>query len=117
MLSLAGYGAYLIALASGAGYVRALLWTVGASIVANIVFDIFFGGGQRKDQRDREIGRFGEHVGQALVVLGSVTALALAMMRADYFWIANAIYLGFVLSAVLSSVAKIVAYRRGFHPW
>ena len=32
------------------------------------------------------------------------------------FWIANAVYLGFVLSAVVGSVAKVVAYRRGL-PW
>jgi hypothetical protein len=33
--------------------------------------------------------------------------------RCDYFWIANVIYLGFVLSAVAGSVVKLVAYRRG----
>ena len=32
-------------------------------------------------------------------------------------WIANVIYLCFTLSAVVGSVAKIVAYRRGFQSW
>ena len=100
-------------------YVAPLLWTVGGSIVASIVLGMVVGGPriERQDQRDREIGRFGEHIGQSLVVTGGVAALLLALLRADYFWIANVLYLGFVLSALLGSIAKIFAYRRGFHPW
>jgi hypothetical protein len=37
----------------------------------------------------------------------------MAMARWDQFWIANVLYLGFVLSAVGGSVMKLVAYRRG----
>jgi hypothetical protein len=37
----------------------------------------------------------------------------LALVRADYFWIANAIYASFVVWAVVSTTAKLVAYRRG----
>jgi hypothetical protein len=37
----------------------------------------------------------------------------LALTESDYFWIANAMYLAFVLSAFTSSVVKVVAYRRG----
>jgi hypothetical protein len=40
-----------------------------------------------------------------------------AMAEADHFWIANALYLAFALSAVTESVSKIFAYRRGFQPW
>ena len=60
----------------------------------------------QKDQRDREINRFGEYVGQSFVVIGGVAALVLAMAEADHFWIANALYLAFVLSAVLGSVGE-----------
>ena len=101
-------------------YRSALLWMVGVSVVSSIVLNIAVGVGSRgakKDQRDREIARFGDHVGQSLVVAGGVAALLLAMVEADYFWIANVLYLGFTLSALLGSTAKIVAYRRGFHPW
>lgn len=49
--------------------------------------------------------------------MGGVAALLMAMAEWDHFWIANVIYLAFVLSAMLGSVAKIVAYRRGFQPW
>jgi hypothetical protein len=71
----------------------------------------------KKDQRDREIYRFGEYIGQSFVVIGGVTALLMAMAEWDHFWIANVIYLTFVLSAILGSVTKIIAYRRGFQPW
>jgi hypothetical protein len=36
------------------------------------------------------------------------------MMRFDYFWIANCIYVAFVVGAVASSLVKLAAYRRGF---
>ena len=115
--SLIAYIVYLFVLLSGAAYVPALLWTVGGAIVVNIAVDISFGRGHESDQRDREIGRFGDHIGQSLVVAGAVAAMLLALFEARYFWIANVIYLAFVLSAILSSTAKIFAYRRGFHPW
>ncbi|WP_326586172.1 hypothetical protein [Streptomyces sp. NBC_01294] len=71
-------------------------------------------GGEDQDQRDREIHHFGEYIGQSFVVIGGVAGLVLAMAEVDQFWIANAIYLAFVLSALLGSAAKIVAYRLGF---
>ncbi|WP_433561220.1 hypothetical protein ACQP1O_26835 [Nocardia sp. CA-151230] len=102
-------------------YVAPLLWAVGGSIVVSIVAGIAVAIGSRdrdrRDQRDREIGRRGTQIGNAFVVLGAVTALVLAMANGDRFWIANAIYLGFTLSAVVSAVAKLVAYRRGVWPW
>ncbi len=103
-------------------YVGAMLWTIGAAIVASIVLGIGVAAtttrddGPQMDQRDREIARFGEQVGQSFVVIGGVTAMGLAMLEVAYFWIANAVYLAFFLSAVLGSVARIVAYRRGL-PW
>jgi hypothetical protein len=39
------------------------------------------------------------------------------MAEVPHFWIANAVYLAFTLSAILGSVARIFAYRRGFQPW
>jgi hypothetical protein len=120
------YGAYVVIVLGRTGrtpladvhYVSALLWTVGVAIVASIVVHIVTGmvspSGTRKDQRDREINQFGEHIGQSLVVVGAVAALLMAMAEVSYFWIANTIYLAFVLSAVVGAVAKIVTYRRGF---
>jgi hypothetical protein len=103
-------------------YVAPLLWTVGSSIAASIALHAVMGissprDAGKKDQRDKEIHRFGEYIGQSFVVIGGVAALLMAMAELDHFWIANVIYLTFVLSAILGSVAKIVAYRRGFQPW
>jgi hypothetical protein len=97
-----------------AAYAVPLLATVGGSIAASIVLDIFVGGRpERKDQRDREISRFGDAMGQAFVVIGAVAAMLFAILNLDAFWIANVVYLCFVLSAVLGSIAKITAYRSG----
>ena len=102
-------------------YIATMLWCIGASIVtaivANIVTSIATGAPTKKDQRDREIGRFGEYIGQSFVVLGGVAALLMAMGELPYFWIANAVYLAFTLSAILGSAARIFAYRRGFQTW
>ncbi|MGW4891628.1 hypothetical protein ACWEQL_05095 [Kitasatospora sp. NPDC004240] len=129
-VTVAAYGAYLTVVLgrpadgplAGTPYVAALLWSVGAAIVASIVLHIAAAAlspaeESVRDQRDREIHRFGEHVGQSFVVIGGVTALVLAMVEADPFWIANALYLAFVLAGLLGSAAKIAAYRQGLHPW
>lgn len=63
--------------------------------------------------RDKEISRFGEHASRWFVVAGAAAALLMAMARWQYFWIANAIYLGFVLWAIAGSLVKLAAYRRG----
>ncbi|MDT7787240.1 MAG: hypothetical protein QOF58_5659 [Pseudonocardiales bacterium] len=126
IVAVIGYAVYvLLVLGRAAGrpltevpYAGTMLWTIGLGIIAGIVLGIWFGiaarnDGLQADERDREIGRFGDHIGQSFVVIGGVSAMALAIFEAPYFWIANVLYLCFVLSAVLSSVAKIVFYRRG----
>lgn len=121
-----GYGAYLVVVLSRAAgaplvevaYAWPLVWTVVAAIVVSIIGNIAVAIGSRRnarvDQRDREIHRFGERVGQSFVVIGAVAAMIMALVDVDQFWIANAIYLGFVLSMVLTSVARLAAYRWGF---
>lgn len=106
-------------------YVAALLWTVGGSVLATVLAEIGFAISTRRegraalrtDERDHEIDRFGDHVGQAFVVIGAIAALIMAMLQWPYFWIANAVYLAFVLSAVLGSAARLAAYRESFQPW
>lgn len=129
-VSVTAFVVYAAVVVSGAGeaplssapYAAALLWSVGAAIVGAIVLNIAadISGpreGRTTDQRDVEIHRLGQYVGQSFLVLGGVVALLLALAEQDHFWIANVLYLAFVLSAVLGSVARIVAYRRGFQEW
>jgi MFS family permease len=132
VVSVVAYVIYLVVVLGRAGggaigdvdYVGPLLWSVGGAIGAGIVGGIVAGivsgmstGAQQKDERDREIGRLGDYIGQSFVVIGGVGALLMAMFEVGYFWIANTVYLCFFLSAVLGSIAKIVAYRRGFQSW
>ena len=126
-VAVVSYGAYLSAVFSKAAsaplvdvdYVPAMLWSIGIAIVFGILLNITIGiftprREQTKDARDRDIERLGEHVGQAFLVIGGVAAVLLAIIEADYFYIANVLYLCFVLSAVVGSVAKVIVYRRGF---
>jgi hypothetical protein len=130
LVAVAGYAAYVLVVLGRAdgdpladvSYAGPLLATVAAAIVTSIALNILVSivspeGANEKDQRDREIHRLGEYIGQSFVIVGGVAALAMALADWDQFWIANVIYLCFVLSAVVGSVAKIVAYRRGFQSW
>ncbi len=103
-------------------YASTLVWTVAGAILASFALHIAVStvspeGANQKDQRDKEIHRLAQYIGQSFLVVGAVAALVMAMAEWDRFWIANVIYLGFVLSSVVGSVAKIVAYRRGFQSW
>ena len=111
-------------------YQRPLLIAIGAVIVLTIVGSIAMGIGTgisaeitgrgsaedigRKDERDVRIGRRGELVGYYVASIGMLGVLVLTMLEYDYFWIANALYLSFVVAALVSSAVKLVAYRRGF---
>ena len=99
-------------------YIPVLLWTAGASIVASTAGRVLVetaspSDSRRSDVRDKEISRFGEYASRWFVIAGAAAGLIMAMARWEYFWIANVIYLGFVLWAVAGSVLKIAAYRRG----
>jgi cobalamin synthase len=99
-------------------YAWVLLWTTVASAVAStagttLVETARPSDSRRSDVRDKEIYRFGEYVSRWFVVGGAAAAFFMALAKLDYFWIANVIYLGFVLWAIAASVVKLVAYRRG----
>ena len=122
--AVAGYTTYLILLAvlGPASYAPLLLWTVGGAIAVNILASIVISTtnpreARRRDARDREVKAFGDRVGQAFVIIGAVVALVLALFEAPWFWIANAIYAGFVLSAVVGSLATLIGYRKGVPAW
>jgi hypothetical protein len=95
-----------------------LLWTTVASAVAGtagrtLVETASPSDSRRRDVRDKEIYRFGEYYSRWFVIGGAAAAFLMALVKVDYFWIANVIYLGFVLWAVVGSAVKLVAYRRG----
>jgi hypothetical protein len=100
-------------------YVPTMLWTIGIAIVLSIIGHIAVAiakpsEADKSDVRDKDINRFGEHVGGIVLAVGMVVPLGLALAEFDYFWIANAMYAAFVLSSLVSATVKLVAYRRGF---
>ena len=128
----AAYVAIILGRADGTAledvsYVATLLWSIGIAIAVNIVGRIVVEivsavareitrtpDGMRVDARDKEINRFGEYVGGVVLGVSVVVPLGLALADVDQFWIANAIYAALVLSTCVSSVLKLIAYRRGF---
>ena len=103
---------------SQVSYAWVLLWTTLASIAASTVGRTLVEAARpsesrRRDVRDKEIYRFGEYASRWFIVGGAAAAFFMAVAKWDYFWIANVIYLGFVLWAVAGSAARLIAYRRG----
>jgi hypothetical protein len=121
------YAAYVIVVLGQAGtaplpqvdYQPILLWTVGGAIAGSIIGRMAIeivrpSESYRGDVRDRDIGRFGEYVAGMILGIGMVGPFIMTLIEADHFWIANAIYLVFVVQAVVGAVIKLIAYRRGF---
>jgi hypothetical protein len=97
--------------AGGAGVILAVI----ANVVLRITSDIASPkGAARTDERDRDIHRLGEYVAGIVLAVAMAVPFILAMLEVDHFWIANAMYLAFVLSALAGSAVKLAIYRRGF---
>jgi hypothetical protein len=94
--------------------VGTILMSIGTAVTAEITGNGSVDDIGRTDERDDDINRRGELVGYYVSSVGVLGALALTMLRADYFWIANAILAGFLVSSVVGSAYKILIYRRGF---
>jgi hypothetical protein len=87
---------------------------IGLTIAANIVIAASApDDAGKRDQRDKDVNRYGEYVGGLVLGVAAIVPFLLALAEADHFWIANTIYLAFVVSTIAGSIVKIVAYRRG----
>jgi hypothetical protein len=110
-------------------YQRPLLIAIGASVVLTIIGSILAGIGSGisaelhgrsasgdfgADERDKQIGRHGDLIGFSVSSVGMVGVLALTMLEYEYFWIASALYLSFVVGTLVASAVKIASYHRGF---
>lgn len=99
-----------------------MLWTVGLSIAATIVVSIIWGifagmrdpgGATTTDMRDRDISRMGDRVGQGFLVIAGLGVIVLCAFGANVFWVANTMFLGFGISAIVGGIAQVIAYRVG----
>ena len=116
--------------AADIAYRQPLLLAIGVSVGLTIVGSILVGIGtgisatlrgrnasddiERKDERDKTIARHGDLIGFYVASAGMAGVLALVMLEYEYFWIANALYLSFVISSLVGSIVKLIAYHRGF---
>jgi hypothetical protein len=99
-------------------YVPLMLGAIGIgialSIAGRIVLEIVGPrGSEPADVRDRDIDRFGEYFAGTVLGIAMIVPFVLTLAEFDHFWIANAIYLAFVIAAVIGASMKLVAYRRG----
>jgi hypothetical protein len=123
----AGYLAVLLARMRGVAvdavaYRALMLGSIGVSVGVSVLGSIAAAvsapsEADTRDERDASIYRYGDMVGFVTLSIAALGALALAMVRADPFWIANALYLAFVVAALVSTGVKLFAYRRGLPPW
>ena len=98
-------------------YIRPMITVIVIALVLNIVGAIVLSIASRErgkaDERDQKISRRSDLAGYYTLAGGVIGALAITMARLDPFWIANAIYGAFILSALVTTVVKLTAYRRG----
>ena len=101
--------------AIGIGIALAIIGRIVVEIVGRISAEVAGDAeGHDSDVRDRDVGRFGEYFAGTALGVGMIVPFVLTLAQFDYFWIANAMYLAFVVSAVVGAGVKLVAYRRGF---
>jgi peptidoglycan/LPS O-acetylase OafA/YrhL len=103
-------------------WVQPMIVSIVGFVVANIVGNIVVAASNpneadKKDQRDKEIDRTGERLGNLVIAVGAVIALILAMAKVDHFWIGNAIYVIGIAAAMVASGTKIAAYHSPFQQW
>lgn len=96
----------------------AIIGAIVVTIVVSIVWAILAGmrdpeGVGQSDQRDRDIARAGDRVGQSFMVAAGLGVIALCAVEAHWFWIANAMFFGFAIASLAGSLARVIAYRRG----
>jgi hypothetical protein len=107
-----------ILLAAGAMIVLtiagSIVMAIGTAIAAEVTGQGSVDDIDRKDERDVRIDQRGDLTGSYVSSALMVGVLALALLEADHFWIANALFGAFLVGGLVSATAKLVAYRRGF---
>lgn len=120
------YGIVVLQLADGGDptlvdWLPVMLWTIGGgaalTAIVTIVWGIFAGirdpQAGASDMRDEEISRLGGRVEHAFLIVAGLGVIVLCGIGADVFWIANTMFAGFAISALVGGIARVVAYRRG----
>lgn len=92
------------------GVIFVLLFVVGMIILAAIDHRQ----ANDEDERDRLIEARGDQLGGYVLAAAALAAMTMAIVEVSYFWIANALLAGLVLSELAKGFVMLAAYRRGF---
>lgn len=99
-----------------------MIWAIGVGIGLSVVISIVWGliaarsdpdAASATDIRDRDISRMGGRVEHSFLVLAGLMVISMCAFRSDPFWIGQAMYGGFAVSAFVGGIARVIAYRRG----
>lgn len=93
--------------------ITAVIIGIVVTIVAHIVIAILSRERNKRDERDAHINRFGESVRAGVLSVTTLVPLGLAMAEFAHFWVANSLYLAFIVADLAAQSTKIVGYRRG----
>ena len=106
---------------TGGDWLWAMVWAIAASsgaviigtIVWNLAAGVRRGSDTRADERDTSIEHIAGRVGQAFLVIAAIVAIILCAGMAAPFWIAHTLFLGFAVSALVSTATILVLHRVG----
>jgi len=97
-------------------FVAPLAWiaAIGMSVgfgVAGILHAAWPKEGRVSDERDKEIELIGQYVGSGMVTIGAMAALVLSCFSADRYWVANSLFIGFLLGGLFTALTRAAAYH------
>jgi uncharacterized ion transporter superfamily protein YfcC len=97
-------------------FVAPLAWTaaIGAAVgfgAAAVLRAAWPKQGRVRDERDKEIVLIGQYVGSGMVTIGAMAALVLSCLEVDRYWVANSLFVGFLLGGLFTALTKVGAYH------
>ncbi len=95
----------------------AVVAAIAVAVIAAVSHIVLAATGSARSQSNNTgaaaIKRYARSHGGVVVAAAAVWGMALAMVEADYFWIANVILTGLVVAELTSAGSEILIYRRG----
>ena len=98
-------------------YVAPLLWTLLASFIVHSFGRGFAAGASRKDMRvddrDKDVARRADALSFLIFSVLAAVPMALGLAGASTFWMTNALFFAFSLTAIINVALKAAFYRKG----
>lgn len=118
-------GAYFVWLAVQLGshpaddiaYVTPLLWTLLASFIVHALGRGIAANASRAesrvDDRDRQVARSADAISFLVFSALAAVPFILGLIGASAFWLTNALFLAFAVTAIVNVLIKAILYRKG----